>query len=343
MELISGPGITASFEGKVAVVTGAGGGIGLATAEAFAKAGASVIVADRDEETIGKAAEGLRSAGHNAIGVTCDVTDTAQVEAMVKRAVSTYGRLDAAFNNAGVNPRRRVSGNERRRIRTHHERQPSRRVELHEGRTSADDGARKRGNRQLFIDWRHGGFERAQCLFRKQACGDRPDADRRARLCRQGIRINAVCPGMVNTPMAIVVTKNYDPEIVRRWWRRNQSDASASPKRSPQPWYGCAVRPRASWLVMPWRLTEAFSRACPIQKSNPCDIRNNTNSQVRPQNVGVPMPSSGLLAARSWRVKSSSSRMGMPCSPTAEIVGLCALAASTAPARSACSRKPRRW
>jgi NAD(P)-dependent dehydrogenase (short-subunit alcohol dehydrogenase family) len=59
--------------------------------------------ADRDEETIDKAAEGLRAAGHKAIGVTCDVTDTAQVEAIIERAVSTYGRLDAAFNNAGVN------------------------------------------------------------------------------------------------------------------------------------------------------------------------------------------------------------------------------------------------
>ena len=86
--------MTTAFDGKVALVTGAGGGIGLATAEAFAKAGASVVLADRDEETIGNAAEGLRAAGHNTIGVTCDVTDTAQVEAMIERAVSTYGGLD---------------------------------------------------------------------------------------------------------------------------------------------------------------------------------------------------------------------------------------------------------
>jgi NAD(P)-dependent dehydrogenase (short-subunit alcohol dehydrogenase family) len=95
--------MTTALGGKVVLVTGAGGGIGLATAEAFAKAGASVVLADRDGETIGKAAEGLRAAGHNAIAVTCDVTDTGQVEAMIERAVSTYGRLDAAFNNAGVN------------------------------------------------------------------------------------------------------------------------------------------------------------------------------------------------------------------------------------------------
>jgi NAD(P)-dependent dehydrogenase (short-subunit alcohol dehydrogenase family) len=91
------------FDGKVALVPGAGGGIGLATAEAFAKAGASVILADRDDVMVSKATEGLRAAGHDAIGVTCDVTDTAQVKAMIECAVSTYGRLDAAFNNAGVN------------------------------------------------------------------------------------------------------------------------------------------------------------------------------------------------------------------------------------------------
>jgi NAD(P)-dependent dehydrogenase (short-subunit alcohol dehydrogenase family) len=64
-----------SFEGQVALVTGAGGGIGLATASAFAVAGASVIVADRDAALVETAADELRSEGHEALAVTCDVTD----------------------------------------------------------------------------------------------------------------------------------------------------------------------------------------------------------------------------------------------------------------------------
>ena len=91
------------FDGQVAIVTGAGGGIGLATASAFAQAGASVIVADNDTALLEMAADGLRSAGHQIFAFTCDVTDRGQVNAMIEQAVRTYGRLDAAFNNAGIN------------------------------------------------------------------------------------------------------------------------------------------------------------------------------------------------------------------------------------------------
>jgi NAD(P)-dependent dehydrogenase (short-subunit alcohol dehydrogenase family) len=87
----------------VALVTGAGGGIGLATVRAFAESGASVIVADRDAALIETAADELRSAGQQALTVTCDVMDRSQVRAMIEEAVRTYGRLDAAFDNAGVN------------------------------------------------------------------------------------------------------------------------------------------------------------------------------------------------------------------------------------------------
>jgi NAD(P)-dependent dehydrogenase (short-subunit alcohol dehydrogenase family) len=82
-----------AFEGQVALVTGAGGGIGLAASRAFAGAGASVIVADREAALIETAADGLRSAGHQALAITCDVTDRGQVKAMIEQAVKTYGRL----------------------------------------------------------------------------------------------------------------------------------------------------------------------------------------------------------------------------------------------------------
>lgn len=91
-----------SFENKVALVTGAASGMGLATAKAFAEAGASVALADFNEDAVKQATEQLVAAGHKAIAIRCDVSDDAQVEAMVERVVSTFGRLDAAFNNAGV-------------------------------------------------------------------------------------------------------------------------------------------------------------------------------------------------------------------------------------------------
>jgi NAD(P)-dependent dehydrogenase (short-subunit alcohol dehydrogenase family) len=90
------------FSGKVALVTGAAAGMGLATARAFAEAGAAVVLADFKEDAVKAAAEALAAAGRKAVAVRCDVSDDAQVAAMVDRAVAEFGRLDAAFNNAGV-------------------------------------------------------------------------------------------------------------------------------------------------------------------------------------------------------------------------------------------------
>jgi NAD(P)-dependent dehydrogenase (short-subunit alcohol dehydrogenase family) len=90
------------FSGKVALVTGAAAGMGLATAQAFAEAGAAVVLADVTEEAVKAKAEKLISAGHKALAIRCDVSDDDQVAAMVDQAVAKFGRLDAAFNNAGV-------------------------------------------------------------------------------------------------------------------------------------------------------------------------------------------------------------------------------------------------
>ncbi|MDY0812994.1 glucose 1-dehydrogenase [Kitasatospora purpeofusca] len=92
------------FTGQVAFVTGASSGMGLATARAFAEAGAAVALADIDENAVKAAAKELTDAGHRALAVVCDVTDEQQVAAAVDRTVEAFGRLDAAYNNAGIMP-----------------------------------------------------------------------------------------------------------------------------------------------------------------------------------------------------------------------------------------------
>lgn len=93
---------TYDFKGQVALVTGASSGMGLATARMFAEASAAVVLADLNEQAVRNASEALNDAGHRTIAVTCDVTDEAQAAAMVARAVSEFGRLDMAYNNAGI-------------------------------------------------------------------------------------------------------------------------------------------------------------------------------------------------------------------------------------------------
>ena len=91
-----------SFESKVALVTGAASGLGLATAKAFAESGASVVLADWNEKAVHSAAEELSRQGHKTLAIGCDVADDAQVEEMVRQTVATFGQLDAAYNNAGI-------------------------------------------------------------------------------------------------------------------------------------------------------------------------------------------------------------------------------------------------
>jgi NAD(P)-dependent dehydrogenase (short-subunit alcohol dehydrogenase family) len=207
-----------SFEGKVALVTGAGSGIGLATASAFAKAGASVIIADRDAALLQTASDGLRSAGCQTIlPVACDVTDRNQIKAMMEQAVGNYGRLDAAFNNAGINcnttPMADIDDDEFENIVNVNLRGVwnSMKAELWQMlkqesgaivNCSSIGGMRGSKGRAAYSASKFGviGLTRAAALD----------------YAAKGIRINAVCPGIIgNTPMSARVTKNNSPEIIK--------------------------------------------------------------------------------------------------------------------------------
>ena len=92
-----------SLDHRVALVTGGGQGIGAALAAALGEAGAKLLIADRAPERAEQVAEHLRHSGIEAHAVRADVSDPAQVRAMVREAVDRFGSLDIAFNNAGVN------------------------------------------------------------------------------------------------------------------------------------------------------------------------------------------------------------------------------------------------
>jgi NAD(P)-dependent dehydrogenase (short-subunit alcohol dehydrogenase family) len=205
------------FGAQVALVTGGGGGIGLATASAFAEAGASVVVADRDSALIETAVGGLHSAGHDALAITCDVTDRDQVKAMIEQTVRTYGRLDVAFNNAGINcdsaPMIEIEDDEFDNMVNVNLRgvwncmKAELRQMMAQGsgaivNCSSIGGMRGSKGRAAYSASKFGviGLTRAAAL-------DYAD---------KGIRINAVCPGIMgNTPMAARVTKNYNPDIIK--------------------------------------------------------------------------------------------------------------------------------
>src|SRR3954470_3228841 len=92
------------LDGKVAIITGAGGGMGRVAAESFAREGARVVLADVTEETAAASAEAVTAAGGQASAVAADVSNEDEARRMVEHTIATFGRLDCLYNNAGIMP-----------------------------------------------------------------------------------------------------------------------------------------------------------------------------------------------------------------------------------------------
>lgn len=190
------------LQGKSIMITGAGSGIGQTCAEVFAANGARVVLTDRDEQSGQAVAAAIRDAGGEARFCKCDVTDEASVASAVAFTVDTYGRLDGAMNNAGIEMRSKpiheltaedidaVLGVDLVGVFycVKHEVLAMKENGGSIVNTASAAGVRGQINASDYVAAKHG----VVGLTKAAACDLGP----------LGIRINAICPGLVMTPMA---------------------------------------------------------------------------------------------------------------------------------------------
>ena len=182
------------LEGQVAVITGAGRGIGRAIALAYAREGAKLALAARNEEELEQGVAAVSEIGGEAVAFRTDVTSQVGTERLARRTVERFGRIDVLVNNAGTSgPIGPPAGQRHRRVGGHHQRQPDRDLPGLPRGDPGDARARRRQDHQPVRGWRGQCLEQHVCLLRQQGCGGADD--RGAGPGAGGQRDHGQCPG----------------------------------------------------------------------------------------------------------------------------------------------------
>jgi NAD(P)-dependent dehydrogenase (short-subunit alcohol dehydrogenase family) len=206
-----------SFENKVIIVTGAGSGIGRATALAFAQEGAKVVVSDFHEQEGQETVSQIRSLGAEAYFIKCDVSQEPQVKELVEKTIQKYGRLDCAYNNAGI------------------EGAPSSTVECSSENWDRTIDTNLKGvwlcmKYEIPEMLKHGkgsivncssiaglvGFETIPAYVASKHGVIGLTETAALEFAKKNIRVNAVCPGAIHTPMLDRFTKGEEQQMANQ-------------------------------------------------------------------------------------------------------------------------------